>query len=52
MSFSTESIARASGQRPWLVIGIWIAVLVGAMAANATLLSGALTRRLHHVEQP
>jgi RND superfamily putative drug exporter len=43
INLSTESLARASSRRPWITIGIWIALLVVAMVLNTTLLGSATT---------
>ena len=43
MKLSTESLARACAQRPWLTIAVWAAVLAAAVVAIATLLGSALT---------
>ncbi|HET7737617.1 MAG TPA: MMPL family transporter, partial [Tepidiformaceae bacterium] len=42
-SFSTENIARASTHHPWLTIGIWVLVIVGAIGAAGAFLGDALT---------
>ncbi len=39
----TERLARASSRRPWLTLGIWIAVIVLSMGLVATLLGGVLS---------
>jgi RND superfamily putative drug exporter len=33
----TGNISRAAARRPWLILGIWVALLVGAFAAASTL---------------
>ena len=43
LKLSTEVLARSSARRPWVIIGIWILVFVGAVGLAATLLSDALT---------
>ena len=43
LNLSTESLARASGRRPWTTIGAWLAVLVVAMVLTGTLLGDTLT---------
>lgn len=40
---STERLARASAERPWIVIAAWAAVLVLAGVLIVTLLGDALT---------
>ena len=41
--FSSESLASASAQAPWITVAIWLVVLVAFMAISATLFSDALT---------
>ena len=43
LNLSTEGLARASGSRPWITIGAWLAVLLVAMVLTGTLLGDALT---------
>ena len=43
LNFSTESLARRAGSRPWTVIGIWLVVVVAALMLITTLLGDALT---------
>jgi RND superfamily putative drug exporter len=43
LTLSTEGIAGWSARRPWLVIGLWAAALVAAIAAIAFLLPDGLT---------
>ena len=43
INLSTEGLARSSSNRPWITIGIWVAILVLAMFLNATLLGSATT---------
>ena len=40
---STESLARSSARRPWIIIGIWVLTLGVFLALAATLLGDALT---------
>jgi len=40
---STERLARISAERPWTVIGVWVALLLVAGFLIATLLGSALT---------
>jgi RND superfamily putative drug exporter len=51
-AFSTEALAEASARRPWRVIGLWLAVLIGSFAVIGTLLSGALTTQAHLTNNP
>ena len=43
INLSTEGLARSSSNKPWIVIGIWVAILTLAMFLNATLLGSATT---------
>ena len=44
---STESLARGSARRPWVVISLWVITLVVFVGLAATLLSDALTTEFH-----
>ena len=44
---STESLARASARRPWVIIGIWVLALAVFIGLSATLLSDALTTEFY-----
>ena len=52
MNLSTESLARTSSNRPWVVIGVWIAIIVAAIGINATLLEDALTTEFGYTNNP
>ena len=52
MKLNPESIARASARHPWRVIGIWVAVMIAAGVASATLLSGVLTSDISFTNTP
>jgi len=52
LGFSTEALAEASARRPWRVIALWLAVLVGSLVVIGTLLSGALTTQAHLTNNP
>jgi putative drug exporter of the RND superfamily len=52
VSLTTESLARASSRRPWLTLGIWILVIVGAGITSSRLLAGALTTEVAFTNQP
>ncbi|MCH7553707.1 MAG: MMPL family transporter [Chloroflexi bacterium] len=43
INLSTEGLARSSSNRPWITIGIWVAILALAMFLNVTLLGSATT---------
>ena len=44
---STESLARASARRPWVVITLWVITLGASIGLSVTLLSDALTTEFH-----
>ena len=50
--FSTEYLARASADRPKQTIVIWLAVLVAAFVAIATLVDGTMTTEFHFFNNP
>ncbi|MGZ4671883.1 MAG: hypothetical protein ACXV8K_04385, partial [Ilumatobacteraceae bacterium] len=52
MRVSPQTLARASSRRPWLIVGIWIAVIVASIAISSTLLSGSLTNETRFVNNP
>ncbi len=43
MKLGTESLARASGRRPWVTVGMWVLLLLAAVAISSRYLSGVLT---------
>ena len=51
-SLSTESIARASSRRPWITIGIWVAIFVVAILLVGTMLEGGLTTKFVFTGNP
>ena len=50
MSF--EGVAVASSRRPWITIGLWVALLAVAITLNATLLQDALTTEFSFSNEP
>ena len=52
MNLSTESIARASSRRPWVTIGIWVAIFVVAIVLVGTLLEDGLTTKFVFTGSP
>ena len=44
---SSESLARASARRPWVIIALWVITLVAFIGLAATLLSDAVTTEFH-----
>jgi RND superfamily putative drug exporter len=51
INLSTEALARASAKKPWLAVGIWIAVLIGAYALM-NIFSGSLTNNNDMTNNP
>ena len=49
---STESLARASGRRPWLTVGVWAIGLVLSIGIIATLLGSAVTTDDYFTNDP
>src|SRR3972149_10141437 len=52
LNLSTESLARASARRPWLVVGAWAAVLAISIALISGLLSDPLTNEVGFTNNP
>ena len=52
LNLSTEGLARASAQRPWRVVGIWIVLLLAAFGIIATLLQDVLTTEFGFTGNP
>ena len=52
LKLSTETLARASARRPWLVVGAWAAVFAISIALIFGLLSGALTNEVGFTSNP
>ncbi|MFQ5794969.1 MAG: MMPL family transporter [Candidatus Bipolaricaulia bacterium] len=52
LKLSTEALARKSGQRPWLIIGLWGLALLVALVLNVTLLGDALTTQQGFTNNP
>ena len=48
----TERLARACCRRPWLTVGVWIAVIVAAIACVALFLSSALVSEFGLTNNP
>ena len=49
---STEGLAAASARRPWLIIGIWVALLVASIGVTAALLADGLTTDMDFTSNP
>ena len=52
MNFGTEALARSSATRPWRTIGIWLIMLVSAIALSSQLLGSALTSSVSFTDNP
>ena len=52
MRLSTESLAVASARHPWRVVGIWLLLVVAAMALTGTLFSSAITTEQAFIAAP
>ncbi|MBI5870370.1 MAG: MMPL family transporter [Actinobacteria bacterium] len=46
MSLSTGKVAAKCARHPWMTIGVWLVILVAAIAASSMLLSSALTTEM------
>ena len=52
MAISTEGLARANSRRPWLVVGIWVALIVSALVISTALLGDLLTTEFSFTNNP
>ena len=52
LNISTEAVSRASGQRPWLTVGVWAVLLAIGAALIVALLSDALTTEFDFTSRP
>jgi len=52
LNLSTETLARVSARRPWLVVAAWAAVFAVSIALIATLLSDGLTNEMGFTNNP
>lgn len=52
MNLSTESVARASARRPWITIGIWLAIFVVSIVLVGSLLEDGLTTKFVFTGNP
>ena len=51
-NLSTEGLAMSSARRPWLTVGVWVALLVVAIVVIAALLGDALTTDDYFTNDP
>jgi hypothetical protein len=52
IDLSTKGLAVASSKRPWIAVALWMVLVVGAGALNATLLADALTTKFALTNNP
>ena len=52
LNLSTEAIARSSARRPWVTIGIWVLVIIIAIALRAALFEDAITTEFTFTSNP
>jgi RND superfamily putative drug exporter len=52
LNISTEGLAHASARRPWIVVGVWVAVVVASIGLTSALLAGALTSDIEFTGSP
>ncbi|MFB3737967.1 MAG: MMPL family transporter, partial [Candidatus Velamenicoccus archaeovorus] len=52
MRLNPESMARASGRRPWWTIGAWVVVIVAMAMVSARFLGGVLTDEVKLTNRP
>ena len=52
LNLSTEAIARRSARRPWVTIGIWVLVIIIAIALRAALFEDAITTEFTFTSNP
>ena len=51
-SLSPEALARRSARRPWITIGIWVAIFVASILLVAMLLEDGLTTKFVFTGNP
>jgi putative drug exporter of the RND superfamily len=52
MRLTTESLARASSRRPWLTVGVWLAIILVAGLVTGRFLADALTTDVSFTNDP
>ena len=52
MRLNPESIARASGRRPWWTVGLWVVLVVAMGFVSGRLLDGVLTQDIEMTNRP
>jgi RND superfamily putative drug exporter len=52
INLTTEALARGTGRRPWITIGIWLVALVVAFLLTVALLGDALTTKSSITSNP
>src|SRR5918996_2757082 len=48
----TETLARSSGRRPWMTLGLWLVAIVAAIGVSSQLLDGVLTTNADFTNDP
>jgi RND superfamily putative drug exporter len=52
MRLNTEAVAGASSRHPWTIVGLWIVVVVVALALSSAVLGDALTTDIAFTDDP
>ena len=52
VNLSTESIARVSSRRPWIIVGIWVVLFIVAMFLRASLFEDVITTEFAITNNP
>jgi len=52
MKLTTESLARASSRRPWVTLGVWVAIIAAAVVLTSQFLGDALTTEIAFTNRP
>ncbi len=52
MKVNPETIARGSSRRPWVTVGVWVLLIVAAMATTSALLADTLTTDFDFTDKP
>ncbi|MCL1601607.1 MAG: MMPL family transporter [Actinomycetia bacterium] len=52
MNFGTEALSKSSATKPWRTVGIWLILLITAIAISSQLLGSALTSSVSFTDNP
>ncbi|MBA3431486.1 MAG: MMPL family transporter, partial [Actinobacteria bacterium] len=52
MKLTTESLARATGRRPWITVGVWVLIIAAAVFVTSRFLGDALTTDISFTNEP